>query len=137
MVNGTVINVGFNSARGYYIIMKENTTGQAFLYQHMRAASSLKVGDKVTQGEYVGHEGATGDVTGIHLHLEQQDLSSGREWNFSISSLAPYENPAEFMGIPNSEGISAIYDGTPRPFSRAAGQELKNQNFRGYYIVKN
>lgn len=137
MVNGTVIDKGFNIARGYYIIMKDTSSGLAFLYQHMREASSLKVGDKVTQGEYVGHEGASGDVTGIHLHLEQQDLSSGREWNFSISSLEPYENPAEFMGFPNIEGISVIYDGTPRTYARATGQELKNQNFHGFYIVKN
>lgn len=115
MVNGTVIDKGFNSARGYYIIMKDSTSGQAFLYQHMREATSLNIGDLVKVGQYVGHEGATGDVTGIHLHLEQQDLSSGRSWNFSINSLDPYENPALVMGIPNVEGISAIYDGTPIP----------------------
>lgn len=137
MVNGTVIDKGFNTARGYYIIMKDTTSGLAFLYQHMREATPLSIGDTVVQGTYVGHEGATGDVTGIHLHLEEQDLSSGRSWNFSIDSLVPYKNPADFMGIPNSEGISVIYDGTPRPFSRATVQELKNQNFRGFYIVKN
>lgn len=118
MVNGTVIDKGFNTSRGYYIIMKDTSSGLAFLYQHMREATPLSVGDSVNQGTYVGHEGATGDVTGIHLHLEQQDLSSGRDWNFSISSLAPYENPAEFMGFPNIEGISVIYNGTPGPGPR-------------------
>lgn len=115
MVDGTIIDKGFNTARGYYIIMKETSSGQAFLYQHMREGTPLNIGDTIKQGQYVGHEGATGDVTGIHLHLEQQDLSSGRVWNFSIASLEPYENPADFMGIPNVEGISAIYDGTPIP----------------------
>lgn len=60
-------------------------------------------------------KGLHGDVTGIHLHIEEQDLSSGRPWNFSISSLDPYKNPAEFMGFPNKEGISVIYNGTPGP----------------------
>lgn len=115
MVDGTVIDKGFNTARGYYIIMKETSSGQAFLYQHMREATTLNIGEEIKQGQYVGHEGATGDVTGIHLHLEQQDLSSGRAWNFSIASLDPYENPAEFMAIPNVEGITVIYDGTPIP----------------------
>lgn len=59
IVNGTIIDKGFNSARGYYVIMKDDTSGLAFLYQHMREATTLNIGDKVEQGTYVGHEGAT------------------------------------------------------------------------------
>lgn len=79
----------------------------------MREASPKNVGDSVKIGEYVGHEGTTGSSTGIHLHLEMQDISS-HNWIFG-ADLSQYENPAEFMGIPNTEGISAIYTGSPQP----------------------
>lgn len=124
MVNGTIIDKGFNTARGNYVIMKDSTSGLAFLYQHMREETPLNVGDTVEIGMYVGDEGETGEVTGIHLHLEEQDLSSGRNWNFT-QDLQYYENPAEFMGIPNQEGISVFYNGTPKPIP----QQLKKHMF--------
>lgn len=79
----------------------------------MREASPLSVGDRVSVGDYVGHEGTTGNSTGIHLHLEMQDLSN-RGWIFG-GDLSEYLNPADFMGFPNEGGISVIYNGTPRP----------------------
>ena len=42
-----------------------------------------------------------------------QDLTN-RNWIFN-GNREDYLNPADFMGIPNVEGISAIYDGTPVP----------------------
>lgn len=54
-----------------------------------------------------------GSSTGIHLHLEMQDISS-HDWVFG-ADLSEYENPADFMGIPNQQGISVIYNGTPQP----------------------
>lgn len=50
---------------------------------------------------------------GIHLHLEMQDISS-HDWIFG-ADLSEYNNPADYMGIPNMEGISVIYNGTPKP----------------------
>lgn len=84
-----------------------------FLYAHLSEASPLNVGDVVENGTYVGHEGTTGNSTGIHLHLEMQDISS-HNWIFN-APIEQYANPAEYMGFPNSQGISVIYDGTPIP----------------------
>lgn len=114
MVNGSVIDKGFTNARGYYIIMKDSSSGIAFLYQHLREETPLNLGDSVEIGQYVGFEGASGQVTGIHLHIEEQDLSSGRNWNFA-QDLQYYKNPCDYMGFPNIEGISVIYNGTPIP----------------------
>lgn len=114
MCNGTIVYKTFDAdGFGYYIIMKDSTSGMGFLYGHMREASPKNVGDSVKVGEYVGHEGTTGSSTGIHLHLEMQDISS-HDWIFG-AELSQYENPANFMGIPNTQGISAIYNGTPSP----------------------
>ena len=57
--------------------------------------------------------GTTGSSSGIHLHLEMQDLTN-HDWIYRAEKEV-YTNPADFMGIPNVEGISAIYYGTPIP----------------------
>lgn len=112
--NGTVVTNAFNlGGFGYYIILKDNITGMGFLYAHLREQSPLSVGSEVQIGTYVGHEGTTGSSTGIHLHLEMQDISNS-DWNFN-APLSQYENPATFMGFPNTQGISVIYYGTPGP----------------------
>lgn len=114
MVNGTVIYKDYSSVRGNYIIMKSDETEIAFNYQHMENESPLNVGDKVIIGQFVGIEGSTGEVTGKHLHLEEQDLSSGRDWNFS-TNIDYFKNPCEFMNIPNVTGTECYYNGTPIP----------------------
>ena len=98
---------------GNYIIMKDNITNMGFLYAHLKNPSPLNVGDSVKIGQEVGIEGTTGSSTGIHLHLEMQDLTN-HDWVFHAPK-EYYSNPAEFMGIPNQEGISVIYNGTPIP----------------------
>ncbi len=98
---------------GNYIILKADD-GIGFLYAHMRESSPLQVGSRVKIGDYVGFEGTTGNSTGIHLHLEMQDISKN-SWEFN-ANISKYLNPADFLGIPNQQGISAIYDGiTPLP----------------------
>ena len=44
--DGTVVEKGSSSARGYYIVIK-GTNNLAFLYQHMASASPLNIGDNV------------------------------------------------------------------------------------------
>lgn len=111
ILDGTVINKGNTPARGNYIVVKGDN-GYAFLYQHMESPTPLSVGDKVQIGQFVGREGTTGNVTGLHLHMEMQNLSSGRDWYFG-NDISYYINPAEYMGFPNITGISVFYNGTP------------------------
>lgn len=114
MFNGRVILKSFDAdGFGNYIIIKDDATGVASLYGHMKSVS-VNQGDNVTIGQQVGIEGTTGHSTGNHCHLELQDLSSGRDWIFG-GQKSDYMNPAEFMGIPNVEGISVFYSGTPGP----------------------
>lgn len=112
MCNGSVVHKAFDEdGYGNYIIMKDSETGMGFLYAHMNEASPLNVGDTVQIGQLVGNEGTTGTSTGIHLHVEMQDISK-HNWEFHASK-ETYTNPAEFMGFPNQEGISVIYYGIP------------------------
>ena len=51
-------------------IMIDHGNGYVTLYGHMRYLSSYGVGASVTKGATIGYVGATGNVTGPHLHFE-------------------------------------------------------------------
>lgn len=114
MCNGEVKLVA-NDPNGYgnYLIIKENITGLGFLFAHLDSIS-VSQGDSVYKGQPVGVEGTTGHSTGIHLHFEMQPLAM-RDWIFG-GDREDYINPAEYMEIPNTAGITAVYYGTsPTP----------------------
>lgn len=82
MCDGIVVTKAYQeNGYGNYIIMKDSKTGMGFLYAHMNEPSLLNVGDTVKIGQLVGYEGSTGLSTGIHLHLEMQDIST-HDWIF-------------------------------------------------------
>lgn len=114
MCNGSVVHKSWDAdGYGNYLIMKDSTTGMGFLYGHLKNPTPFSVGDIIRVGEQVGIEGTTGHSTGIHLHVEMQDISQ-HNWIFGADK-SYYTNPALFMGFPNQQGISVIYDGTPIP----------------------
>jgi murein DD-endopeptidase MepM/ murein hydrolase activator NlpD len=68
--NGTVVEIGKKSSYGNYIRIRHNGEYQT-AYAHMsKFAKGLKKGEKVKQGQVIGYVGATGRVTGPHLHYE-------------------------------------------------------------------
>ena len=68
--NGTVVEIGKKGAYGNYVRIRHNGEYQT-AYAHMsKFAKGLKKGDKVKQGQVIGYVGATGRVTGAHLHYE-------------------------------------------------------------------
>lgn len=113
MSNGIVLRADLSSSYGNVIIIK-NESNVGFLYAHLDSIKeNLKVGDTVKTGDLIGVEGTTGQSTGIHLHIEMQNVINNT-WNYNLD-LSDYLNPAEFMKIPNEQGISAIYYGIPIP----------------------
>lgn len=114
MVNGKVLSVVENhESYGKYIIIQDNTTGDTFLYAHMARIDVFK-NQLISMGDQVGIEGSTGNVTGRHVHLELQYLNPGDSWVWNV----PYNdrpNVAEYMGLTNTKGLVAYYDGTPHP----------------------
>ncbi|MFC4146169.1 M23 family metallopeptidase [Micromonospora mangrovi] len=74
---GTVVQAG-DAGDGYgNSVFIDHGNGYLTHYAHQ---SSLKVtvGEKVSAGEVIGYEGATGDATGPHLHFE---VHKGQMWN--------------------------------------------------------
>lgn len=69
VADGKVMFVGKTSKRGNYIVIYHEDLGLTSVYQHL-SSSSVSVGDYVSKGDVIAKSGATGNVTGAHLHLE-------------------------------------------------------------------
>ena len=123
MLTGKVLQVGNTSSAGNYIIIYDDnpespTYGYATRYLHLKQRPLFVVGAPVQVGQEVGSEGATGTATGIHLHVEMQDISRWN-WQWHVSNTqTDYLDPTLFMGIDNIEGTKWLYDGTPHPTRR-------------------
>ena len=66
--DGTVSFVGWDAGFGNYVII-QHSDGWQTLYAHCSAVY-VASGQSVSAGECIGLVGATGNVTGPHLHLE-------------------------------------------------------------------
>lgn len=119
MLNGRILEMGTDSSQGNYIVIVDDTVGSstygyATRYMHL-ASFNVSQNDRIVVGQQVGMEGTTGDSTGIHLHVEMQDVSRFNwQWYWSYTK-SDYIDPTVFMGIDNIDGTQWIYDGTPVP----------------------
>ncbi|MGI5515350.1 M23 family metallopeptidase [Streptomyces sp. CA-106131] len=66
--SGTVVETGWGGAYGNQIVIKMND-GTYTQYGHL-SSIGVSVGETVTPGRQIGLSGATGNVTGPHLHFE-------------------------------------------------------------------
>ncbi|MBR2652482.1 M23 family metallopeptidase [bacterium] len=113
MTAGIVIYSQYNTGGyGNMIIIRDPLDGTSILYAHLRDLPLYSVGQSVPLLAQIGVEGNTGDSTGIHTHLEIQYNTTGFGWDWNIPKLTR-PHVADFMGIPNTYGITAIFNGTP------------------------
>ncbi|MFE9653697.1 M23 family metallopeptidase [Micromonospora sp. NPDC006431] len=74
---GTVVKAG-DAGDGYgNSVFIDHHNGYLTHYGH-QSRLIVSVGDKVSAGQVIGYEGATGDATGPHLHFE---VHQGAMWN--------------------------------------------------------
>ncbi len=98
--DGSVVRAGWNGSYGRYVRLRHNSVYET-AYAHLRAiARSVRPGARVRQGQVIGYVGATGRVTGPHLHYEvlvdrrqvhplRVDLPAGR--NLSGAELESFQ----------------------------------------------
>jgi murein DD-endopeptidase MepM/ murein hydrolase activator NlpD len=66
--SGTITQAGYEGSYGYKTVLTLDD-GTEIWYAH-QSSISVSVGQKVNTGDVIGRVGATGNVTGAHLHLE-------------------------------------------------------------------
>ncbi|EOR26592.1 N-acetylmuramoyl-L-alanine amidase [Niallia nealsonii AAU1] len=92
--SGTVSRSYLSDSYGEVVFIKHVVEGEQYetVYAHMhRGSRTVKVGDKISQGQRLGYMGDTGQVTGQHLHFEIHKP----EWNGSKSYAV---NPIQLLG---------------------------------------
>lgn len=75
---------------GNYVAVYSSAQKTTALYCHM-ASRKVSVGERVEEGQVLGEEGATGNVTGRHLHLEMRRDRTDRKTAFDPCSLLGIE----------------------------------------------
>jgi len=73
--SGTVTEAGWSGSYGYRTVLTLDD-GTEIWYAH-QSSISVSVGQKVSTGEVIGRVGATGNVTGAHLHMEVHSGGDG------------------------------------------------------------
>jgi murein DD-endopeptidase MepM/ murein hydrolase activator NlpD len=117
--DGKVIFRGVKSGYGNVVILQHGGNITT-LYAHMsRFASSVRSGGRVRQGQTIGYVGATGLVTGAHLHYE-----------YRLNGV--HRNPRT-VPLPQADPIAEKYR---QQFLSAAGPILKElENFKNTQLA--
>ncbi|MER6570081.1 transglycosylase family protein [Streptomyces sp. NPDC001093] len=80
---GQVVAAGWGGAYGYQVVIR-HADGRYTQYGHL-SAISVRIGQNVGTGQRIGRSGATGNVTGPHLHFE---VRTGPGFGTDIDPLA-------------------------------------------------
>lgn len=83
MASGTVVSAGWGGAYGYQIVIR-HSDGKYSQYAHL-SALHVRAGQHVSGGQRIARSGATGNVTGPHLHFE---VRTGPDYGSDIDPLA-------------------------------------------------
>ena len=126
--DGAVYSISYDGTLGNQIIIQDSNTGNYWRYCHMQSQSPLSVGDTVNTNTKVGVMGATGNVSGIHLHLE---YATTPVWNYDT-----FLNPSTALGIPNERGTIVKYDGTTPPPPPVPPSPSNTKNWRKWLLSK-
>lgn len=125
---GTVVYAGFGNAGtglgGYgNVVLIKDKNGNGQLYAHLNSVS-VKIGQSVKKGQTIGKQGATGNVTGAHLHYEVRKTTTpsyGWTSNKSTSTVDPtqylkgYSAPKDSITVGIQKWIGTIADGFNGP----------------------
>lgn len=93
--DGKIIQAYYSSTYGNVVVIQHGA-GIRTLYAHMSKFSKYsRVGNRIKQGQIIGYVGATGRVTGAHLHYE-----------FQVHGV--HKNP-QTVDLPNAQPLAADY----------------------------
>lgn len=107
--DGTVRVVSYDAGGWGQYVSIGDAKGNKHIFCHLvRGSVKVKPGQKVTRTTVLGTMGATGNVTGVHLH-------------YQINNSADKDiNPCDYLGVPNAKGLYNSNDfhiDTVKPYS--------------------
>ncbi|ATC95621.1 peptidoglycan DD-metalloendopeptidase family protein [Pseudoalteromonas tunicata] len=115
--NGKVIESGYSKYNGNYVFIQHGSQYVTkYLHLHKR---NVKSGTKVKQGQIIGTVGATGRVTGAHLHYE-----------FLVNGV--HRNP-KTVALPKSESLAKNELATFKPYADTLIAQLSSK--RDLYLA--
>ncbi|PWH83834.1 hypothetical protein DIS18_04585 [Algibacter marinivivus] len=128
----------FNGTNWNFVYIQHDD-GSVAVYGHLKqnSATTKNVGDMVTEGEYLGIVGSSGNSTGPHLHFE---VYSEIEWNGVGQDILvdPYAGTCNNMNTDtwwqnqkpyNNPNINAVLTHSAPPvFPNCPTQEISNEN---------
>ena len=85
-VNGVCIKNEWSDSYGWYIVLQDRDSDYVILMAHLEKMSPLPVGGTVVEAQPVGSIGATGNATGVHLHIE---VEKARQWSYNYNLIRP------------------------------------------------
>ena len=149
VAKGTVSSTGSSGAYGNHLIIRHNEN-LVSLYAHLsRIIDGIKKGASVSKGQHIGEMGATGNTTGVHLHLEMgrgtykdssnplsyllgADLPSGAEIDISPEEGAqPTRTLEEAISLLAGSGEATVSDLT-NLMSKGAGAVYSSYGARKF-----
>jgi len=111
-VGGKVVRASADGGWGYHVEIQATKDGWNRQFAHL-SKITVKVGQEVKQGEYIGHVGSTGSSTATHLHFghRKRRLTGGWEYRDPTMDLdAPEEEtPVPTEKLIKAKGLPAIY----------------------------
>lgn len=111
---------------GNYIVVKLSDNSY-WLAAHF-ASQIHKVGDTITRGQYIGEQGKTGNVTGIHTHWEYWAGGHGTAYR---------TDPSTILGIPNAVGKYDVeWDAADPPTPPVPPTPTKGKQLKLIYMCK-
>lgn len=117
LAGGVVEDVGYNKSYGNYVWVKDSNNMHT-LYAHMKTTPLVKKGQQVTTKSVLGLQGATGQATGPHLHVEVRKNKSDAtstvdpEKYFELADAVKFgKSPIERTVNMVSSGVDTMQDG--------------------------
>ncbi|MFT8841142.1 MAG: phage tail tip lysozyme [Leuconostoc citreum] len=108
--DGTVVAKSFDSVGGNWVVIK-GTDNVFTYYGHAPTQSAIvvNIGDKVKAGQHIGHEGQTGEATGIHVHFAVQTKD---QYGWAPASKG-LQSPGSYLKLPEKAGTNVVIPSGP------------------------
>lgn len=131
MSNGVVTFVDpdghTGSGYGPYVIVRDTSNNDLWLYGDLSDNPSVVLNQIVTQGQLIGFEGNPSGTasTGLHVHLEKENQADGIfKYGYS-NSIDPTAGTGIVNEVYSTSEDSYIYNGTPQPVGSTKKHKFK------------